>query len=602
MIAAAEVLRQVRDPDPVVRERAVRAGSATLPLDTLVQHLRNGADHVLRNAALEMLKGRGAEAGALATSLLGDADADVVLQAVLLLDHLKDPRTVEPLRRVLRHPGPNIVQAAIVALGHVGNASVIPDLAGFLGSDLWLRMAAVEALGNLRSADAVAPLAGMLDDELLGSTAAESIARIGGAEAFRVLASRWVAHQADASLLELVALVLEGLPGGIPAVPSFGIALEVTMQAASAAALHAAARCMLAMGPGAGDMLALELLSSTPGDTLLPACLLRRGDLIGALLEKGGAAFGWGLRLAALRPRDVPPGALPAAMQRMKGHAFADVMGDALLAVEPDLDQLGESLVRLYQRLPHEVRLAWGAVLRRHHSVIRTALLDAALADAGTRIVLSTVTEERAAAAAAAIAALPVELRAEALSHATERDDVLALLPWPRLLETDAEGCGRMAVAVCERAMLSRHVAEIRSLAERKPHRELIRLLGRLKDGASVPMLAAIAEQGPDTMRPFALTALGAIGGEQARLALRDRAASETTWARFAFRALADCRVEADLPVFRLAAAHADWHVRMVSAEVLSASRCPEDRALLAGLAADPAQAVADRARAGLVR
>jgi HEAT repeat protein len=69
---------------------------------------------------------------------------------------------------------------------------------------------------------------------------------------------------------------------------------------------------------------------------------------------------------------------------------------------------------------------------------------------------------------------------------------------------------------------------------------------------------------------------------------------------RIAYKALAACHEAADLPLFREAAAHPDWFVRLTAAEVLGPSGSPEDALLLARLAADPAPLVAQRALAFL--
>ena len=91
----------VRTTSAAVRDPAIRIGAAVLSDDCLTSYLRNGADDVRRNAGLEMVKRRGSAGVTLAVSLLDDRDADVVLQAVLALDHLSDPRSLEPLRRLL---------------------------------------------------------------------------------------------------------------------------------------------------------------------------------------------------------------------------------------------------------------------------------------------------------------------------------------------------------------------------------------------------------------------------------------------------------------------------------------------------------------------
>ncbi len=123
--------------------------------------------------------------------LLRDADDDVVLQAVLILGRLRDPRALEPLHSVLGHADPNVRQEAILAIGALGDARSIPHLTPFLDADPWVQMAAVQALGDLRAPDAVPYVAARLTDPLVGSLAAEALARIGGEPAFRALADHW---------------------------------------------------------------------------------------------------------------------------------------------------------------------------------------------------------------------------------------------------------------------------------------------------------------------------------------------------------------------------------------------------------------------------
>ncbi|HEY4573423.1 MAG TPA: HEAT repeat domain-containing protein, partial [Thermoanaerobaculia bacterium] len=185
--------RLVRNPSPGIREQALRIGASVLPDSRLTEYLREPADAALRNAGAEILKLRGGRSLPLVIRLLQDPDPDVALQAVLILDRLRDPRALEPLHAVLGHADPNVQQEAIVAIGHLGDARSIRYLLPFLTSDLWVQMAAVQALGDLRSPEGVPHLADRLTDPLVGSLAAEALARIGGEPAFRALALCWPA-------------------------------------------------------------------------------------------------------------------------------------------------------------------------------------------------------------------------------------------------------------------------------------------------------------------------------------------------------------------------------------------------------------------------
>lgn len=597
---AEELERLLRHPSAAVREPARRVGAAVLPSDQLVAYLREGADDVLRNAGLEMLRARGPEGVRLALGLLDDPDADVVLQAVLLLDHFRDTRALEPLRRLLHHPNSNVVQAVLMAIGHLGDPAATPDLLAFLSSELWLAMAAVQALGDLRSESAVNPLAALLEDESLGPFAADALARIGGPAAFRLLASRWLAGgRAEDELLALLAVAAEGLIEAVSLGRTLTAALREALEhdTGSCARRTSAARCLLACGPTEADEAALEsVIAGCSEHSAVPPCLRRRGDLVGLLLLAGGLSREWGFRLAAAAPDQAPVGALVTALADFRGQEHVDAIAEVLFAVADP--RLGVTMVDVYGRLPRDIRMTWGLLLHRHRAGIREGLRQRECA-ADIRTVLETVVQEDPARAAAAIAAASPCLRIEALAHATQRGEVLRLLPWLSWLEADPDAFGAIAVSVAERAELVVELPALRALVQRRPHKELIRLVGRLRDAASVPFLADLALNGSTGLQPFALTALGAIGGREARNALRLAITLNLPWARFACRALADCHDADDLPVFRAAASHADWHIRMIAAEVLCKAAPPlaEDQALIATLATDPVTAVAQRTR-----
>ena len=198
------LLTMLRGSSSDARDRCLRIGAETLPEEALVALLREETDDVARNAGLEMLKLRGRRSFATAVQLLGDDDDDVVLQGVLLLDAIGDPRAWPRLRPLLRRSNENIVQAAITAAGRLGSRATVSDILPFLEGDLWMRMAALAALGQLRSRAAVGAVARLLADPDLGGAAAEALARIGGASATRALVDRWMSDE-NAEWLPLIA-------------------------------------------------------------------------------------------------------------------------------------------------------------------------------------------------------------------------------------------------------------------------------------------------------------------------------------------------------------------------------------------------------------
>lgn len=589
--------RLLRDPSPSVRAAAIRVGASILSDDAIAAYLRNGEDDVLRNAGLEMLKDRGPAAMELGTRLLGDRDADVVLQAVLLLDHLGDPRGLEPLRDVLGHPNANVVQAAITAVGNLGHGGVVPDLLPFLEAGLWLQMAAVEALGKLRAPAALAPLAALLPDPMLGPLAADALTRIGGVMAFEHLAEYWVGDGGlSRDRMELLAHVLEGTTGKVAAVDRVMVGLRAALDNEAREVRVAAARCLLVLGPGPDDGPALDLLASNWGDPgAMPSCLRRRPELMGTLLASEGIRRGWGFKLAAEFPYRVPEDLFGEAIEVTTERQHFATIADALYSsTDP---RMGCRIVRLYGRVPSEVRVGWGPLIQRYAASVRDALESETDIAAPVRRVLSAALVEDGAAAARAVTALGPEERLEALAHVVNRADVLHHLPWLDWLREAPDLYGSYAVRVAAAAGLANASSAIRRALRDKPHRDLIRLVGTLRDRESVGTLQTILESDAEHLKPFALAALGNIGSSESRRWLRRQCQWAGRWVRFAYRALAECWEESDLDVFRLGAEHEDWHVRMICASVLRQADRPEDVTRVALLAADPVPAVAQHVR-----
>lgn len=592
--------RLLHSPTVDVREPALRIGAAVLTHDQLVAFLREDADDTLRNAAVEMLKLRGREAVPLAMELLSDRDPDVVLQAVMVLDHVRDPRALEALRCALRHVNPNVVQAAIVAIGHVGTRAVVEDLRPFLDADPWLQMAAIEGLGDLRAPEALPDLAALLRDPFLGPLAADAVARIGGPRALEILAEDWMTQdEVEPAAVERLAHVAEGLTAPAGPLPVEGLRerLRVVLETGGAPALPAA-RCLLAVGNGGADAAALGVIGASWHDhATLPACLRHRHDLIAPLLTYADRRRGWGFRLAAMYPARAPLDALAAALAN-SSLDHMDAVAEALLALGDE--RLGPRLIDFFSRLPVSVRSAWGPLLRRHRSAIQRSLDRNRSVDSPVAAVLAIAIEPDPTRAALLLERAAAAVRMEALHYVSDRAEVLERLPWLAWLAQDPDTFGSFAVSVAEQANLGAHLDKLRLLATRQPHRELLRLLGRLGDRVSLPLLDAIARAGRPDLRPFAIGALGAIGGPDARAALRELTARGGSTDRFAFRALAECWADEDLETFRHGATHGDWHVRMTVADVLGRAGARADLAILGRLAADAVPAVADRARGHL--
>lgn len=542
----AQVELLVHNASPGIRERVLHLGANLLPEERLAEHLRNDHDAVLRNAGLEMLKLRGARSFGLAVRLLADPEPDVVLQAVLLLDHLRDPRALEPLRAVLGHGDLNVAQAAILAIGRLGDGRSIPDLLPFLDADPWLQMAAVQALGDLRSRRAAAALAHMLGDPVIGAIAAEALARIGGATACRALAAHWLGQAGpldDAASLGLLAHALEGLPRSRAALAdpqasdhllgSLGGRLADPAPEIRAAA----ARCVLALGPSAGDEAALAALIALGGP---PPSLRRRPDLIGALLRRPGTAGAWGLRLAALFPRRVAAADVLGALAAASGAARTpETLGAAvrcLARVPPALAPpgLGPALLGLYLELPAELRPELTPVLRRFRTAVRGALAgwppisetsetpeipetpetpevpEAAEALGGPaaaaipavvaiqeiaavdRVVLQALLDARPREVATELLRLPLPGRLSAIVQLAGRRLVMRSLPWGSWLRDAPEVYAGAAAEAAAASRLPELLPLLRAVPPRLAVAPLLRAFADLADRDAVPWLLEV--------------------------------------------------------------------------------------------------------------
>ena len=598
--------RLVRNPSPGIREQALRIGASILPDSRLTEYLRDPADAALRSAGSEIFRLRGGRSLPVVVGLLQDRDSDVVLQAVLILDRLRDPRALEPLHTVLGHTDPNVQQEAILAIGRLGDGRSIPHLIPFLSADLWVQMAAVQALGDLRSPAAVPHLAERLTDPFVGSLAAEALARIGGEPAFHTLAAHWPAGGVeieDETMLGLLAHVLEGLPRPeeVRLLPGgFREALSARLHDRSVEVRTAAARCLLVLGPSSWDGAAIEVLAgSRPASAGRPAALARRRDLAGPLLAAPGEPRAWGFQLAAGFPEDVPAAEFLAAVGETAEHP--DLLAPLLQALEKvRVPGLAEALLNLYLRLPADSREILGPALDARRAEVKAALEGKPEVETADRLVLSALLGGPVDEVVLGVLDLDPPLRPGVLSRLMRIEGLATLLPWDEWLAEAPELYAALAAEAAVRCGFRDLLPALRERAAAAPSEPLLRALGALGDREAIPLLSHCLER--EDLRAAALESLGRIGGAEARMALQGatRSLSAAPEARAAFKALAACTGPEDDALFRKAAGHPDWHIRLTSVEVLGRSPHPKNLATLTRLAGDPVAAVAHRALAVL--
>lgn len=598
--AAIEVL--IRNPSPGIRQQAFRVGATVLSDPHLTDFLRDDGDAVRRNAGSEILRLRGSKSFPVVVSLLSDVDPDVVLQAVLILARMRDPRALEPLHGVLRHPDPNVVQEAVVAIGQLGDSRSVPHLLPFLEDDPWVALAAIQALGDLRAREAVPALAAKLSDPLSSLPSAEALARIGGGAAFAALVGHWMVRERSSEggteeLVGLLAHVVEGMSEPPESLP-LGLrrVLIVHLDDASGELRQASARCLLALGAGPWDARAARVLAEEAGTTAdLPPALRRRSDLLPALLAIPGKARIWGLQLAAKHPDCATAEILATQLAEVaEDPDILPALAQALVQAHPA--GLGAPLLDLYLQLGPEDRGVLQPALAIYSGELKEALAGHSGIDPGESIVLSARLGDPADAIRSGLLALSPERRGSAISQLLGREDVVSSLPWEEWLESD-DTLLPLAAETAARYRLTGLLPVLRERAGRSPALPVLLALADLRDPEAVPLFQRLLER--PNLRPVALECLGKIGDPAARESLRQAIARGGTDAelRVAYRALSGCAEPRDEALFRAAASHADWPIRLAAAEVLSgACSQPENLEILALLATDPVSAVAHRA------
>jgi HEAT repeat protein len=586
------LIAAVRSSAGEERARILRAGAEAVPEEMLVSMLREDADDVVRNAALEMLKRRGRRAFTTAVRLLADDDADVVLSAILLLDHIGDPRAWTHLRTLLGHENLNVVQAVVTTAGRLGGCRTAADLLPMLKRPLWVRFAAIDALGQLRSRVAVAPLGRLLKHRDLQQGAAEALARIGGTAAARALARYWLRHQAELDAALWLELLVQALAGAErpPVDTGLRAAVSARLDSDTPAVRSAAAAAILALGPGGDDGRALDVLLAAPQPPSVPLCLVRRVDLAEWLIDAPPPARDWAFELYC-------SGAV--SMPRID-RAFADAppSDPALAAAVAERVRDAGLLVSGWLRADDGCRDSLERVLRRRRRAVAQWLADASDVQPADRVLLLDLSGAAPHVIRHAVAALDSDARSAVIRRLRNRA-VIGWLPWGDWLAADPPRYRELLAAALMRTRSRALLPLLRSALAAAPSAALANAAGVLRDRGSVRALVAALASADPILRVHLYDALAAIGGTVARATLYAAAFDGEADARLAGRALARHAGD-DESLLRDLAAHSDWLVRLEAADALARVAGPEISRTLRVLAADRITAVAQKACAAL--
>lgn len=136
-----------------------------------------------RNAAIEVLRKVGQDDLDLLHGLTGNPDDHVRIFSVDIIGSIASPLSVAVLCACLSDANPNVRNAALVALGSIGDPGALPAMLPLIDDQEWIRFTLIEALGRIGGQEAVAFLAAQLErwaeDEMTLGVIIDSLGAVG---------------------------------------------------------------------------------------------------------------------------------------------------------------------------------------------------------------------------------------------------------------------------------------------------------------------------------------------------------------------------------------------------------------------------------------
>jgi HEAT repeat protein len=164
--------------------RAARRGLAehgSAIVETLVKTLREQYRNFnVLSSLLDLLVTADIDVVEPLVACLKDQDAELRIQAALILGERRDRRALPALARALDDGDVNVQFHAIEALGSLGASEAVPALLNIASrGDFFLAFPAIQALSRIGDASVAPRLVPLLKDELLCATVAEALGALG---------------------------------------------------------------------------------------------------------------------------------------------------------------------------------------------------------------------------------------------------------------------------------------------------------------------------------------------------------------------------------------------------------------------------------------
>jgi HEAT repeat protein len=185
------LLELMADPDWRVRRAAadsILQSERSEFIPELLEALYEETNAGKRNAAYELLGRFGKEILPFLDPHLSSENADVQVFLLCLLGDLRDVAHLSFVHQSLQHAEPNVVSAAITALGKMADPSSVPYLIKFLKTEnVWYQFQAIEAVGELQDSTLLPLIVPFLDSAYCRTTALRALGKFHTPEAYRVL-------------------------------------------------------------------------------------------------------------------------------------------------------------------------------------------------------------------------------------------------------------------------------------------------------------------------------------------------------------------------------------------------------------------------------
>lgn len=141
-----------------------------------------------RNAAIDILTRFGKEIIPYLEPHLNSDNPDVQMFLINILADLRDDTFLDFITQSLDHTDQNIVSAAILAIGRIGNPQSLPHLLRFLhGADMWLTFQAIEAAGEMQDPATIVDLIQLYQSHYYRKAVIRALSKFSHPDSYRAL-------------------------------------------------------------------------------------------------------------------------------------------------------------------------------------------------------------------------------------------------------------------------------------------------------------------------------------------------------------------------------------------------------------------------------